>query len=73
MQLDSEEQLPEEDLQSQPSLTSVQTNENLIRTSKHKFVKCSVSQPTAASKLMDYLINKKKKRKPNFQRFATSS
>jgi len=37
MQPDSEEQLPEQDLQSQPSLTPVQTNEIPIRTSKQKF------------------------------------
>lgn len=64
MQPDSEEQLPEEDLQSQLSVTPVQTNEIYLqipmKTTKKKFAKCSVSQPTAAAKLMDYLISKKK-------------
>jgi len=63
MQPDSEEQLlPEEDLPSQPSLTPVQTNEIHvpIKTTKHKFSKTSVSQPTASARLMDYLISKKK-------------
>lgn len=61
MQLDSEEQ-PEENLSSQPSLTSVQTNEIHvpIKTTKQKFSKTSVSQPTASARLMDYLISKKK-------------
>ncbi|CAI6359368.1 unnamed protein product [Macrosiphum euphorbiae] len=62
MQPDSEEQLPEEDLQSQPSPTPVQTNEIHvpIKTTKQKFSKTSVSQPTASARLMDYLISKKK-------------
>lgn len=62
MQPDSEEQLPDEDLQSQPSPNPVQTKEIHvpIKTTKRKFSKTSVSQPTASTRLMDYLISKKK-------------
>jgi len=62
LQPDSEEHLPEEDLQSQPSPTSVQTKEIhvSIRTTKRKFSKTSVFQPTASARLMNYLISKKK-------------
>jgi len=74
MQPDSEEQLPEEDILSQPSLTLVQTNEIHvpIKTTKQKCLKTSVSQPTTSARLMDYLISKKK-RKSNFHMFATPS
>lgn len=76
LQPNSEEQLPEEDLQSQPSPSSpVQTKEIHvpIRTTKRKFSKISVSKLTAFARLMDYVISKKKRRKSNFHRFATSS